>query len=284
MKIWISGITGTLGTEITKQLLEKYVKHEIFGYSRDEFKQQKFPYKDKVTMILGDIRDKTRVLEATREMDMIFHFAALKHVDVLEKNPEESIATNVIGTQNILYAQRINKIKRVCLSSTDKAAYPINTYGLCKALSERLVLRNKNNVVVRYGNVLASRGSVIPTFVETLEKESTAYITDTAMSRFFIRIEDAAKFVIDSAFEVSGGLKIPPMKAAKMTTVAETINKLLGNNIFRISICGIRPGEKLAECLRTDYEGEMVTSDSCEQFSNYELESLLKPIVEDMIK
>lgn len=279
--IFISGISGTLGTEITRQLLDM-PNMNIFGYSRDEFKQQKFLYKDKVTMILGDVRDRDRLLEATRGMDLIFHFAALKHVDVLELNPEESIRTNVNGTENILYAQRINKIPRVCLSSTDKAAYPINTYGLCKALSERLVLRNKNNVVVRYGNVLASRGSVIPIFIETLKNENTAYITDSQMTRFFIKIEDASKFVIDSAFGTSGGLKIPPMKAAKMTTVAEVINRLLGKSVFKIAISGVRPGEKMAECLTTDYEGDMVTSDTCEHFTSYELEDLLKPIVEDM--
>ena len=278
MKVFITGIVGTLGSEITRQLLDKR-KHQIFGYSRDEFKQQKFIYKDNVTLILGDVRNRDRLLEATRGMDIIFHFAALKHVDVLEKNPEECIETNILGTENVLHAQRINKIPRVVLSSTDKAAYPINVYGLCKALSERLVLRNKDNIVVRYGNVAASRGSVIESFVKTLREERTIYLTDARMSRFLIRIEDAARFVIESSEDFYGGLKIPQMKAAKMLDVADAVNQILGGKVYSIVTKGSRPGEKLSECLKTDYEDALVTSDTCEQFTSQELIELLKPIV-----
>lgn len=278
MKVFITGITGTLGTEVTRQLL-KYSADEVVGYSRDEFKQQGFLFKKDVTLYLGDVRDRERLVEATRGSDIIFHFAALKHVDILESNPEESVETNIQGTRNVLFAQRINKIPRVVLSSTDKAAYPVNVYGFCKAISERLVLRNSNNVVCRYGNVLASRGSVIPSFIASIKNRGVANITSEDMTRFFIRIEDAASFIISSA-KGSGGLKIPDMKAAKMTSIAQSISDLLGKSNLETRIIGTRPGEKLSECLRTEFEGGDIFSSTAKQFSQKELTTLLRPIVE----
>lgn len=277
MKYFISGITGTLGQAVSQKLLEK-PENEIVGYSRDECKQSFIPKHDRVTLYLGDIRDRDRLIESTRGVDLIFHFAALKHVDKLEANPEEAILTNIKGTENILHAQRVNKIKRVVLSSTDKGVYPVNTYGMTKGISERLVLRNPNNTVCRYGNVLGSRGSVLEALVKSLKKENCVYLTDPNMTRFWITIDDAATFVIGSS--VSGGLKIPPMKAAPLHLVASVISQLLNITSYETKYIGSRPGEKMSECLRNEYEGEEVHSHAAPQFTEQELGTLLRPLIE----
>ncbi len=275
--IFISGVSGTLGQAVTSLLLSRG-DVKITGYSRDELKQSQLPDLDKITLYIGDIRDRERLIEATRGMDMIFHFAALKRVDTLEANPEEAYKTNVVGTDNILHAQRHNKIRRVTFSSTDKAAYPINVYGACKKIGESLVLRNQENVVCRYGNVLASRGSVVPVFIDAIKNGRPCTITDMRMTRFFIRIEDAAKFVVSSAFATGGGLKLPAMKGCKMTDLANAIGVIL-NKPVSFKDVGIRPGEKIAECLRMEHEGGAIFSDTADQFTEKELVELLTPIV-----
>ena len=280
MRCLITDITGTLGQAVTKILLEE--GHEVTGYSRDELKQSQLPFVSKVTLYLGDIRDKERLVEASRGKDIIFHFAALKRVDALQENPEEAYKTNVLGTDNVLHAQRHNGIPRVVLSSTDKAAYPINVYGCTKQIAESLVLRNPNNVVCRYGNVLASRGSAVPVFVDAIKRGKPVPITDTRMTRFFIRIEDAAKFVVASSMGVTGGLKIPPMRGCKMTSVASAIALLLGHE-YSLRDVGCRPGEKLAECLRMEHEGGAVFSDNAEQYTESELIELIRPIVGEFV-
>lgn len=283
MNIFITGITGTLGQAVLKDLLEDE-KHHVFGYSRDEKKQSDIPAHPRLTLILGDVRDQRRLNEATRGMDLILHFAALKRVDTLENNPEESIETNVNGTMNVLGAQRINKVRRVVLSSTDKACKPINVYGYCKALSEKLVLRNKNNVVVRYGNVLGSRGSAVPAFIESISKRSEVSLTHKEMTRFFIRIEDAAAFVIDCAMRADGGLKIyEKMKACKIIDLVEVIASTFGDSKFSIKDIGMRPGEKIHEDLFHEYErGHSLTSANAPQFTKSELKGLVEPLVHQL--
>lgn len=279
MKYLITGITGTLGQAVCRRLVEDE-ENKIIGYSRDECKQSFLPKHERTTLYLGDIRDKDRLIEASRGVDLIFHFAALKHVDKLEANPEEAILTNIIGTENVLHAQRINKINRVVLSATDKGVYPVNTYGMTKGISERLVLRNPNNTVCRYGNVLGSRGSVLQTMVTTLKKENCVYLTDSNMNRFWISINDAANFVVGSA--MSGGLKIPPMKAAPLHLLASTVARLLNIKSYQTNYLGTRPGEKKSECLRNEYEGEEIHSHTAPQFTEQELADLLLPILETM--
>lgn len=277
-KIFITGITGSLGQAVSKKLLEA-PENKIIGFSRDEQKQRALlPHKNQ-TLVLGDVRDQRRVLEATRDCDYIFHFAALKCVDTLEANPEESIATNVLGTENIMGAQRTNKIKSVVLSSTDKAVYPINVYGNCKALAEKLVLRNSHNVVVRYGNVMASRGSAIPYFIKTLKEEGKIYITDKNMTRFFIRIEDAAQFVIDKAFGSVSGLHIFNMKSISIIELGMAISEIIGVKKPNISITGIRPGEKIHEDLIAHHEGIYLNSDNSKRYSKKEIFKMLEPLV-----
>lgn len=280
MKILITGITGTLGTAVMQDLL-KDEKHHVFGYSRDEKKQAEIPKHERLTLILGDVRDQRRLIESSRDMDMILHFAALKRVDTLEENPEESIATNVEGTMNVLGAQRINKIRRVVLSSTDKACKPINVYGYCKALSEKLVLRNKNNVVVRYGNVLASRGSAVLDFIDGMSRKGQINLTHRDMTRFFMRIEDAAAFVIDSAFKADGGLRIfDKMQACKITELIDAIADAIGYHSYGIKLIGMRPGEKIHEDLYHEYEREgSLNSSNAPQFTKLQLKALIEPIV-----
>jgi UDP-N-acetylglucosamine 4,6-dehydratase/5-epimerase len=282
LKVFISGITGSLGTEVTRQLLEQGV-HQITGYSRCDHKQKAFPYKKDVALYLGDIRDRDRLLEATRGADIIFHFAAFKHVDSAEIQPEECIATNVAGTNNVLFCQRMNKIKRVVFTSTDKACDPINVYGCTKLIGERLVMRNPNNLVARYGNVIASNGSVIPSFVKTLKKERKVYITDTNMNRFFIRLEDAAAFVIENGLNSKGGKYIPEMRACSIEQLADAVAKVMRIKTYGMVNMGIRPGEKMFEQLVSPHEGTEIRSDKATQFTKKELIELIRPSVEALL-
>lgn len=274
MKALITGISGTLGGHVSRRLLQ--ASATVIGYSRDEQKQMAILPHPNLTLYLGDVRDRDRLIECSRGVDVIFHFAALKCVDKLEENPEESVQTNIIGTQNVLHAQRLNGIKRVVLSSTDKACLPRNVYGFCKATAERLVLRNSNNVVCRYGNVLASRGSVVPKFMESLKSEGKAYVTDKKMTRFFILQEDAAEFVIRSAAEKTGGLKIPPMKACTIPELVDAIATRLSIPKYTIQETGIRPGEKIHEHLRSGFEGVEMTSETAPRFTKDELCKLIE--------
>ena len=277
MKYLITGISGTLGQAVSKILLDKK-DTQIIGYSRDEQKQRLLPKNPKVTLYLGDVRDRDRITEASRGVDILFHFAALKCVDTLEDNPDEAKKTNVDGTENVLHAQRVNGIKRVVLSSTDKAVYPVNAYGTSKMLSEYLVRRNQNNVVVRYGNVLASRGSVVGEFVRTIRNDKTVKITHSEMTRFFLTQEEAAQFVVASAFAGQGGLYIPDIKCTSIVTLARTIGKILNTKVIPQNV-GIRPGEKLHECLRTLEEGGPIYSNTGTKFTETELLDKLTPIV-----
>lgn len=281
MRYLVTGITGSLGKEVSTHLLRD-PKNEVVGYSRDECKQTFIPQHERLTLYLGDVRDSKRLSEAARGVDLIFHFAALKHVDKLETNPEEAIMTNVMGTMNVLHAQREWNIPRVVLSSTDKAAYPVNVYGASKLISERLVTRNQNNVVCRYGNVLASRGSVIEKFVTSLKEDKSVGITDVNMTRFWITIEEAANFVIKQSQSKSGGLKIPEMRAATLLDIAQATADCLKMQSYDIKHIGGRPGEKVSECLRTEYEGEEIFSHRVPMYSGSELMEMLKPIVERM--
>lgn len=292
MRILITGITGTLGTEVTRQLLlinnpnrlERpyndifygiYSPISIIGFSRDEQKQRGFPYANQVTMVLGDVRDKQRITDQSRGCDIIMHFAALKCVDTMEENPDECHKTNVIGTDNVLIAQRENGIKRVCLSSTDKACKPINTYGFCKALAERFVLRNANNVVTRYGNVIGSRGSVVPMFFKSIEEKNSFDITDDQMTRFLIKIEDAAKFVIDSALNGSkNGLMIPDMKSTSIVELAFAIGRVVNMRPDK-RVIGLRPGEKIHEDITDE-----LNSFTAERYSTEELDKLMEEFYE----
>lgn len=287
MKILITGITGTLGTEVTKQLLEYpswsferpygspfyglYGPLSIIGFSRDEQKQRSFPYaKDpRVTMVLGDVRDKQRITDQSRGCNMIMHFAALKCIDTMEENPDECHKTNVIGTENVLIAQRENNIIRVCLSSTDKAVKPINTYGFCKALAEKFVLRQRNNSVFRWGNIIGSRGSVVPLFFEQIKNTGKFDITDFEMTRFLLKIEDAVSFFIKRSF-ADPGLHIPAMKSTRIVELALCIGNVLGIKA-QPNVIGLRPGEKIHEDI-----SDTIDSFKADRYSTEELTELMR--------
>lgn len=271
MKYLVSGITGTLGQAVAKLILANE-DNELIGISRDEQKQRALTPHPRMKLLLGDVRDSDRMMCVSRDVDVLFHFAALKCVDTLEFEPEECLKTNVIGTENIMRAQNVNKIRKVVLSSTDKAVYPINVYGHSKALAERLVLANPSNIVCRYGNVVASRGSVVPSFAKTLREEKKIYITDLAMTRFWISIQRAAQFVFDSS--EGSGINIPVMKSADVYSVAEAIGSIIGVHAWETEITGLRPGEKIHEDITHDMD-----SFKSERYSYNELVDLLKPVL-----
>lgn len=258
MKVLVTGITGTLGSHLLPLLLAD--GHKVVGYSRDELKQSQIPAHPMLTMYLGDVRNSARLVEASRDCDLIFHLAALKRVETLEENPEEGIATNIDGTSNVLHAQRVNKIPRVVLASTDKACHPINTYGMTKAVAERLVSRNANNVICRYGNVIASRGSVIPQFVASLQKEGKIYLTHPLMTRFWIEPERAADFVWRAGFGPAAGLRMPEIKAYPVLRMGKIIADILDTRKFEVVEIPMRPGEKIHETLRLEEEGGLLAS------------------------
>jgi UDP-N-acetylglucosamine 4,6-dehydratase len=264
-EILITGGTGTLGKEITKQILSKYPDvRGIRIYSRDEEKHRLFQEELKqlklsegVSFLVGDIRDKTRLDRAMNGVDLVFHTAAMKQIPHCEYNPIEAVRTNVEGSVNVIDCAIDNCIEKVMLISTDKACYPVNLYGATKATAEKLFIHanvysgNFTKLsVCRYGNVLGSRGSIIPVFKEQYEKNKTINITDERMTRFWIFIDEVAKFIIDRMMELMGGeIFIPEMLSLPIKEFAQL---LYPETPF--TIVGGRPGEKLHECLITEEE------------------------------
>ena len=274
----IIGGTGTLGTEVAKQLLAR--KERVTIFSRDELKQKitkaALHNDPRVTFVLGDVRDYQRVRGEVKYHDNIYLFAALKHVDWCEYFPQEAVKTNVLGTMNVVNAiKECGRTKRLTFSSTDKAVMPINAYGHSKALAEGIVGEagvNGDCVVriARYGNVLGSRGSVVDMFAKSLRLHESIKVTDVEMTRFWIKIEDAARFVIDS----EPGLNIPDIKASKVTDLARAIAAMLQIEDYGLDIVGLRPGEKLHESL-----SDGLDSLTCPQYTHEELKSLLTGLV-----
>lgn len=279
-KYLIIGGTGTLG----HALLDKLPHAETAIFSRDELKQQQLKKSyPQVTTYVGDIRDKDRLRQVISSNQIIYHVAALKHVDVLEHCPEEAYKTNVLGTQNIADVAEEMGAKKVLFTSTDKAVLPINAYGYSKAMAEKILLaRNESSAVdflsFRWGNIVGSRGSVISYFLKTLIEEHKVYITDAAMTRFWMRIEDAVDFMLYGNHDLSC-TNYPKMKSSKVTVLARAIAELIDIPYYDVEIIGLRPGEKIHECMDADIN---LTSENARQFSLNELKKLLKPIVEKL--
>lgn len=277
--ILITGGTGSLGRELTKQLYENF-NLNLFTLSRDEMKQKDymrdFPH---VHCTLGDIRDYDRLkfLIKDAEIDTIFHLAALKHVDLLEYIPEEALATNVQGTLNIAKAAIEGNVKNVAFSSSDKAVAPVNTYGLTKALGEKICHSHNNSKismkVFRWGNVLGSRGSVIHEFKRTLLERGIVEITDQRMTRFWIKLESAAQFMISNIEECPEKVGIPTMKAANIMRLAHTVATHLGVP-YKVREVGIRSGEKIHESITLG-----ICSQSADQYTDEELLGLVKSVL-----
>ena len=260
--ILITGGTGSFGNAFIGAILKKYKKiKRLIIYSRDELKQfelsKKFdPKKYKnLRFFIGDIRDKDRLNVALNKVDYVVHAAALKQVPAAEYNPFEAIKTNVIGTQNLIECSFNNDVKKVVALSTDKAAAPINLYGATKLCADKLMvaannIRGDNKItfsVVRYGNVMGSRGSVIPEFIKQSKKKIIS-ITDKRMTRFNISLEDSVEMVIWSLLNSVGGeILVPKLPSYNILDLAKAISE---NS--KIKFTGIRPGEKLHEDLITN--------------------------------
>ena len=259
----LTGGTGSFGTAVLNRFLATDHFKEIRIFSRDEKKQDDMRnlYKnDKIKYYIGDVRDFNSVEPATRGVDYVFHAAALKQVPSCEFFPMQAVKTNVEGTQNVIRAAASNKVQKVICLSTDKAAYPINAMGISKAMMEKVAVAEARNLtdttvcLTRYGNVMASRGSVIPLFLNQIQKGEQITITDPNMSRFFMSLEDAVDLVL-FAFENgnAGDLFVNKAPAGKIGDLAQALMELSGKET-PIKIIGTRHGEKLYETLCTREE------------------------------
>jgi len=255
--ILITGGTGSFGESFVKHIVKNFTPKKIVIFSRDELKQwkmEKFIKSSKklpIRYFIGDVRDKERLVSAMQGIDIVVHAAALKQVLAAEYNPFEAIKTNVLGAQNIIYAALQNNVEKVIALSTDKAVAPINLYGATKLTADKLFIaannfKGSNKIkfsVVRYGNVMGSRGSVMPLFIEKSKKKEVFTITHRDMTRFNITLNEGVIFVLNSITRMVGGeIFIPKLPSYNIMDLAEAINKN-----FRFKITGIKPGEKLHE-------------------------------------
>lgn len=259
----ITGGTGSFGNAVLSRFLDSNLK-EIRILSRDEKKQDDMRKKynnPKIKFYIGDVRDYQSVLNAVRGVDFIYHAAALKQVPSCEFFPMEAVKTNVIGTENVLEAAISCNVSRVVCLSTDKAVYPINAMGISKAMMEKVIVaksRTSSDTVIcatRYGNVMASRGSVIPLFVDQIMAKNTISITDPEMTRFMMTLDDAVDLVL-FAFEhgAPGQIFVQKAPAATIKVLAGALTELLGVGDYPIEVIGTRHGEKLYESLLTREE------------------------------
>lgn len=266
----IVGGTGTLGTELIKQY-SRGKQHSLFCFSRDELKQhamkKKFP---DVKYIIGDIKDYDSIDQAIAKVkpDIIYHVAALKHVDIIEDNVEEGFKTNVSGLMNCAQSAIRNDVRNFVFSSTDKAVLPINSYGYMKALGEKYLYNLGTNdcktkfSVFRWGNILGSRGSVIHTFKRDYNEFGKVFITHKNMTRFWLPIEQAVDFMIINYNAPCINLAlIPKSLAYPVVGIAEIVSEVTGIP-FQYEITGLRKGEKIHECMISDHERCMRSDNS----------------------
>ena len=258
--ILITGGTGFLGKALTKEIL-KHNPQSIRIFSRDEVKhhkfQEEFDYNPKLRNLIGDVRDLQRLKKACQGVNIVIHAAALKRLDILEYNVEESINTNILGTLNVVNACLENNVEKAVFVSSDKACSPINTYGACKFVSERIFTESNYNkgfkktifTCVRYGNVLESTGSVIPFFEAKIKKGGKIPLTDERMTRFIITPKQAVELVLNAIRHgVGGEVFVPRLPAFRIVDLIEILKeKHSANN--EVSLIGVRPGEKIHELM-----------------------------------
>jgi UDP-N-acetylglucosamine 4,6-dehydratase len=263
--ILITGGTGSFGKQFVRTILKRYKPGKIIIYSRDELKQYEMAqrYNDPaMRYFIGDVRDLPRLEKAMNGVDYVVHAAALKHVPIAEYNPMECIKTNINGAQNVIDAALNNNIKKVIALSTDKAASPINLYGATKLASDKLFVA-ANNIrgekkirfsAVRYGNVLGSRGSVVPYFKKLIKEGATELpITDPNMTRFWITLQEGVDFVLKNFERMHGGeIFIPKIPSMTMTAMGKALAPDLPHKII-----GIRPGEKMHETMCPDGDSHL---------------------------
>jgi len=271
----ITGGTGSFGNAVLRGFLDTNIK-EIRIFSRDEKKQddmRKQYNNPKLKFYIGDVRDVNSIIDAMRGVDYVFHAAALKQVPSCEFYPMQAVKTNVIGTENVLNCAINAGVKKVIVLSTDKAVYPINAMGVSKAMMEKVAVAKSRNLgeqdtmiaITRYGNVMASRGSVIPLFIDQVRQGKDITITDPAMTRFMMTLDQAVELVL-FAFEHgnSGDIFVQKAPAATVGLLAKTLAKLLGHPNHPISIIGTRHGEKLYEALLS--REEMVAAEDMGEY------------------
>jgi len=301
-EVLIIGGTGSLGKALTKELLANNLPKGIRIFSRDELKQSEMKNEIKndyakrhnltriipdkeipISYLIGDVRDRKRIELAMKGVNIVVHCAALKQVPSCEYNPMEAIKTNIIGSQNVLLAALENRdtVEKVMAISTDKAVYPINLYGATKLCMERLFIdgnvysgeRQPRFSCCRYGNVLGSRGSVVPLFKKQYKENKRVTVTDPRMTRFWITLNQVAKFIIQSIEEILGReIFIPKMGSAGIGDILRAVNPL----DCKIDICGIRSGEKLHEILITKEESRR-TFENDNRFKIIQEEGVVNP-------
>ena len=271
-RILITGICGTVGSELIKQLLSNNPK-EIIGLDNNEtelfFLDQKYLENKNVHIYLGDVRDRDKLTDMMRGVDIVLHAAALKHVILCEKAPNDAVQTNIQGVQNVIHAAIANNVSRVLFTSSDKAVNPTNVMGTSKLMGERLMtaanaFRQANGPIfasTRFGNVLGSRGSVIPLFKKQISEGGPVTITDPRMTRFIMTLEEAVRLVIDSTFRAKGGeVFITKMLNIRIEDLAEVMISLLAEKYgfkpgeIETKVIGSKPGEKLYEELMSEEE------------------------------
>jgi UDP-N-acetylglucosamine 4,6-dehydratase len=259
--ILVTGGTGSFGKAFIRRLLDDFNPRRVVIYSRDELKQyearQLLDNDPRLRWFIGDIRDEQRLRRAMHDVDYVVHAAALKQVDTAEYNPFEFVRTNIIGSQNVIEASIDAGVKKVVALSTDKASSPLNLYGATKLAADKLFQSGNHYAagyesrfcVVRYGNVMGSRGSVVPFFRGLAERGASIPITDERMTRFWITLPQAVQFVIDSFDQMNGGeLYVPRIPSTRILDIAEAVAPGSAHHVV-----GIRPGEKLHE--------EMISAD-----------------------
>lgn len=261
--VLVTGGTGSFGTRFVSHLLTEHAPRSVRVFSRDELKQSEmqrrapFAGDERIRYLVGDIRDLPRLIRATKGVDVIVHAAAMKQVPACEYNPFEAVQTNVIGSENIVTAAIENDVPYTMALSTDKAVNPVNLYGATKLCQEKIVVQGNAYATesaarfacVRYGNVVGSRGSVIPIFKQQAQT-GVVTITDERMTRFWITLDDAVKFVVDCLGRMHGGeIFVPKIPSMRVPDIAEALAP-----DAEVQVVGIRPGEKLHEVMLTEDE------------------------------
>jgi len=265
-RVLITGACGTVGRELIRQLLEQHQPDELVALDNNESElfaiEQQFAEYGHATFFLADVRDRDRLKDKMKGIDWVFHTAAFKHVLQCERSPFEAVQTNILGVQNIIYAAIENKVERVIFTSSDKAVNPTNVMGTSKLMGERLITAANSNLQgdgpvfasTRFGNVLGSRGSVIPIFRNQIRRGGPVTLTDPEMTRFIMSIEEAVQLVIDSGIQCRGGeVFVTKMPAIRIKDLAEVMVEELApaysQNVkdIEIRVIGHQPGEKLYE-------------------------------------
>lgn len=265
--VLVTGGTGTIGGALVRRILQQNPA-SLTVFSRDETKQfymrQDLP---QVRFLIGDVRDRERLEEAFEGVNVVYHAAAMKHVPACDENPQEATKTNVLGTWNVLRAAQDAGVQRVIAISTDKAVYPTNAMGVSKMLMEKMVTYASSHatrtVCVRFGNVLGSRGSVVPLFVQQIASGRPLTLTDPSMTRFMMRMEDAVNLVLQTAEKVQGGETfVLRMPAVTLKTLADAVIQVAAPRLGRrpkdvsLRIIGARPGEKKHESIMSEEEAK----------------------------